>query len=140
MSEATVYTPRRSYTVLAGAGALLALLFAWEIGQSFDWATLFFAVVALLFAGVNLFSALSSVELTPTGLTAHRRFASPQHIDFRQIVSVATAARLSTGLSLVYYPLRGDGLLDLDTPRSLFLPSLERQEDLLATLQREIIE
>lgn len=140
MSKSLIYTPRRSYTLLAYVGALLALLFAWEIGQSFDWASLFFLVVALLFAGVNLLSALGSVELTPTGLTAHRRFAAPQHIDFRQIVSVAAAGRLTTGLSLVYYPLRGDGLLDLDTPRTLFLPSLERQEELLAILQREIIE
>ncbi len=140
MSEASLYQPRRSYTLLAYAGALVALLFAWEVGRTFAWPTLFFCVIALAYALTNLRSATTQVELTPTGLTCHRRFFAPLHIAFGQIVTATEAGRMTTGIALVYYPLAANGLIDLDDPRSLFLPALERQDELLAIVQREIVE
>jgi len=140
MSEELVYRPRRSYTLLAYLGALLALLFAWELGRDFAWSALFFFVIALVFAVINLHWATTRVELTPAGLTCCWRFSPTLHIDFRQIVTVAESGRMRTGLSFVYYPLAGDGLIDLDNPRSLFLPSLDRQDELLAIVQRKIVE
>ncbi|MBI3957257.1 MAG: hypothetical protein HY328_00510 [Chloroflexi bacterium] len=141
MSEYRLYRPRRSYTLMAYGGVLVALLFAWEVGRNFAWPTLFFFVIALAFAAVNLRSATTQVELTPTGLTCHRRFAvSPLHIDFRQIVTVTQAGHMTTGISLIYYPLAANGLIDLDDPRSLFLPAMERQDELLAIVQRGIVE
>ena len=140
MSEPQIYQPRRSYTGMAYGGALVALLFAWEVGRSFAWPTLFFLVIAMAFAAVNLRWAVTQVELTPAGLTCHRPFATPLHIDFRQIVAVAEAGRMTNGISLIYYPLAANGLIDLDNPRSLFLPAVERQDELLAIVQREIVE
>ncbi len=140
MSEDRLYRPQRSYTLMAYAGALVALLFAWEVGRNFAWPTLFFFVIALAFAAANLRWATTQVELTPTGLTCHRRFAAPLHIDFRQIVTVTQAGRMTTGITLIYYPLAANGLIDLDDPRSLFLPAMERQDELLAIVQQKIVE
>ena len=113
---------------MAYLGALVALLFAWELGRGFAWSIFFFLVIALAFSTTNLYWATSHVELTPTGLTCRRRLAASLHIDFRQIVSVAETGRITTGISLVYYPLADNGLIDLDNPRSLFLPGMERQD------------
>lgn len=140
MSDPQFYRPRRFYTLMAYGGALVALLFAWEVARTFAWPTLFFLIIALAFATVNLFWAAIQVELTPSGLTCHRRFAPPLHIDFRQIVTATEAGRGTTGISLVYYPLGSNGLIDLDNPRSFFLPGMERQDELLAIVQQEIVE
>jgi hypothetical protein len=125
---------------MAYGGALVALFFAWEVARSFAWATLFFLVIALAFATINLAWATTQVELTPTGLTCHRRFVAPRHINFRQIVTATDAGRGTTGISLVYYPLGSDGLIDLDNPLSFFLPGMERQDELLAIVQQEIVD
>lgn len=140
MSVPQFYRPRRSYTLMAYGGALVALLFAWEVARTFAWPTFFFLLVALAFATINLVWATTQVELTPTGLTCHRRFAPPLHINFRQIVTVTEVGRGTTGISLVYYPLGRNGFIDLDNPRSFFLPGMERQDELLAIVQQEIVE
>jgi len=125
---------------MAYLGALVGLLFAWELGQGFAWPALFFFVIALVFSLTNLRSATSQLEVLPSGLAFYRRFVAPLHIEFRQIVTVAEEGRMTKGISVIYYPLDENGLIDLDDPRSLFLPGMDRQDQLLEIVQQEIVE
>lgn len=138
MSNSTRYSPRPSYTLMVGLGLVVSLLFAWEVGQHFAWPTLFFFVCALGFVVVNLRWATTSIELTPTGMTVYRRLAAPQPINFRQMATVEVAGRTLKGITLIYYPLNERKLIDLDNPRSLFLPGLNDQAQLLEILQTQI--
>ncbi|MFZ1754846.1 MAG: hypothetical protein WBO46_15395 [Caldilineaceae bacterium] len=140
MSDVQVFRPRRSYGAMAGIGLLVALLFAWELTRNFAGGTLFFIGCALLFALVNLGWAVSTVELTETGLVRRRPLSGPLPIAFRQIATCEESGRMGKSISLIYYPLADNGLLDLDTPRSCFLPGVERQDELLAILQRKIVD
>lgn len=140
MSEAQRFRPRRSYTAMAWMGGLVALLFAWELNRTFSGATLFFLLVALLFSAVNLRWAISSVEVTPSGLLCHRPFAASLAIAFRQIATCEEAGRLGKGISLIYYPLADNGLIDLDRPLSYFLPGVENQPEMLALIERQLVD
>ncbi len=140
MSESRLFRPRPSYAPTAIGGMVVALLFAWELGQNFAWATLFFFLIALFFTAVNLLSAMSHVEVTPTGLIFYRRFRSPLDMEFRQIVTISEAGRMTSGLSLVYFPSGHNGLIDLDDPRSIFLPGVAHQDELLALVRQRIAE
>ena len=124
---------------MAGLGGLVALLFAWELYRSFAPATLFFLLIALYFFAVNLRWAVSSVALTPTGLIFHRPFAALS-ITFRQIATCEESGRMGKGISLIYYPLADNGLIDLDRPTSHFLPGVEGQAELLALVQGQLVD
>lgn len=139
-SEPLLYVARRIYSALTLLGVVVTLLFVWTLLQAFDWFALIFLTMAALFAIINLRWMLTRAELTPSGLTLHEPLLSPTHIDFRQMVVVYEAGRALPGISLVYYPLAGNGLVNMDEPRTLFLPALENQEELLSILNREIPE
>lgn len=130
-----IYNAHRRYGVMAVLGLVVALLFAWSLSARFGWFDLIFLSVTFLFALVNLRWLFTRAELTPGGLTVHEPLAPPQHIDFRQMVAVFEAGRALPGLSIVYYPLMTSGLVDMDQPRTLFLPAMERQAELLSVLQ-----
>ena len=140
MSEAQLFRPRRSYRLMAGLGGLVALLFAWELYRTFAGATLFFLLIALYFFATNLRWTVSSVELTSTGLICHRPFAAPLAIAFRQIATCEESGRMGKGISLIYYPLADNGLIDLDRPTSYFLPGVEGQSELLEIVQRQLVD
>lgn len=140
MSDAQLFRPRRSYTLMAWLGGLVALLFAWELNRTFAGATLFFFLIALFFFASNLRWAVSPVELTPTGLLCHRPFVAPLAIAFRQIATCQKSGRMGRGISLIYYPLADNGLIDLDRPISNFLPGVEGQSELLAIVQRQLVD
>jgi hypothetical protein len=139
-SEPHLYVARRIYGGLTLVGFLVILLFVWTLSQGFDWFTLIFLSLAALFAVVNLRWMLTRAELTPSGLTLHEPMLQPTHIDFRQMVAVYEAGRTLPGISLVYYPLAGNGLVNMDDPRTLFLPAMEKQDELLSILNHEIPE
>ncbi|RLT43533.1 MAG: hypothetical protein DWI57_04230 [Chloroflexi bacterium] len=140
MSDAQLFRPRRSYTLMAWLGLAVALLFAWELYQAFDGMTLFFLLIALCFFAANLRWAVSPVELTPNGLVCRRTFAAPLAIAFRQIATCEESGRMGKGISLIYYPLADNGLIDLDKPTSYFLPGLENQRELLEIVQRQLVD
>lgn len=140
MSNPRLYPAHRLYSLMTIVGIGVALLFAWTLTNRFDWFDLIFFVVASLFALINLRWMFTRGELTPSGLTLHEPLTGPTHIDFRQMVAVFEAGRMLPGVSLVYYPLRENGLLEMDEPHTLFLPAMERQDELLAVLNHEIPE
>lgn len=137
-SEPHLYQARRIYQMFTLLGVLVTLLFVWTLVQRFDWLTFVFLSFAAIFAIVNLRWALTRIELTPSGLTLYEPLNQPTHVDFRQMVTVNEAGRMFPGVSIVYYPVAQDGLLDMEDPRSLFFPALENQDELLSVLQHEI--
>ncbi len=137
-SEPHLYQARRIYQMFTLLGVLVTLLFVWTLVQRFDWLTFVFLSFAAIFAIINLRWALTRIELTPSGLTLYEPLNQPTHVDFRQMVTVNEAGRMFPGVSIVYYPVAQDGLLDMEDPRSLFFPALENQDELLSVLQHEI--
>ena len=151
-----MYRPRRIYRLLAIAGVAVAMLFLWEIMNRFSVAALFFLLATIGFAVVYLRWTLMRLELTPDGLTVHAPLQPPLHILFRQMVTCAEAGRVTSGLSLVYWPMircshdarnlrcahieTADGFVDTDAPRTLFLPAVKRQEKLLAVMREMRVE
>ena len=135
MNDALVYLPRPTYRLFAAGGAAVALLFAWEILNGFSLPALFFLLAALGCAAVHLRWALMRLELTADGVTVHAPLQAPLQILFRQMITCVEAGRITPGLSLVYWPARADGFVDMDAPRTLFLPAVARQEKLLAAMQ-----
>lgn len=140
MSEARRYRPRGVYRGLTLLGFAVCLLFGWELARAFSWATLFFLLIALFFALTNLRWSASPVDVSESGLLCHRPPAAPLAIGFRQIADCQESGRRSNAISLIYYPVTDGGMLDLDTPRSCFLPSVEDQEQLVATIQQRLVD
>ncbi len=133
-----VYPTHRIYPILAGAGVVVALLFVPALVRAFDWPAFFFCLLAVVFALINLRWMRIRAELTPSGLTIHDPLRPPAHLDFRQMVAAYEAGQIVPGVSLVYYPLDDKGLVDMENPRTLFLPAVEKQDELLGVLQREM--
>ena len=134
-----IFLPRPAYRLYSAGGAAVALLFAWEFMAEFSLPALFFLLVALGFAVVYLRWALMRLDLTADGVIVHAPPQAPRQLLFRQMITCVEAGRIMPGLSLVYWPVNADGLVDTDdAPRTLFLPALARQEQLLAALQERI--
>ncbi len=139
MSDASFFSAHSRYRLFAILGAVVTLLFVWDLTRLFALDTLFFFVVSLGFTLINLRWMLMKIELTPTGFTLHRPWQGPLHLDFRQVVAVHEEGRFVRAVSLVYYPVEpASGLVDMERPRSLFLPALERQDELVNVLRREM--
>jgi hypothetical protein len=137
-ADPRIYQTHRIHLILALIGMAVSLLFAWTLLESLDWMAILFLVAAIAFALVNLQRMFMRVELTPSGITLHDPFAAPRHVEFRQMVTVSEAGRIRPGVSVVYYPVRANGLVDMEEPYTLFIPALNRQDELLAILRREI--
>jgi uncharacterized protein (DUF58 family) len=139
-SDPRIYVASRIYRLLTLVGLAVALLFVWTLTQLFDLISFAFFLAAILFALMNVRWLLTRVELTPSGITRHDPISAPQHVDFRQMVTVSEAGRITPGVSIVYYPVAESGLVDMEEPRSIFLPAMEKQDELLAILHHEMLE
>ncbi len=126
------------YRLFVVVGIAIAMLFLWEILNNFTLPALFFLLATIGFSIVYLRWALMRLELTSDGLTVYAPLQPPLHIFFRQLITCTEAGRTMPGLSFVYWPITADGVVHTDTPRTLFLPAVEHQEDLFAFLQDHI--
>ncbi len=140
MTDAPVYLPRTTYRLFALGGAAVALLFLREILNGFSLPSLFFLLGAIAFALVHIRWALLRLELTADGVTVRAPMQAPTQIQFRQMITCEEAGRFMPGVSLVYWPVSVDGIVETDVPRTLFLPAVARQDELLAALQERIPE
>ena len=134
-ANSTTYRPHARYVLITAVAALSIPALIWLLLRGVDLAGvlfLLFAVVLLFFAVRGL---LSRVEVDERGLTLLQPLARPQVVQYRQLAEVSEEGRLQRVILLLYHPLRPDGLLDLDDLRSLALPALEEQSDLLEILQ-----
>ena len=140
MTDAPVYLPRTTYRLFAAGGAAVALLFLREILNGFSLPSLFFLLGAIAFALIHVRWALMRLELTADGVTVRAPMQATMQIQFRQMITCEEAGRFMPGVSLVYWPVSTEGIVEMDVPRTQFLPAVARQEELLATLQERIPE
>ncbi len=131
----TIYRPHARYVLITAVAALSIPALIWLLLRGVDLAGVLFLLfaVGLLFFAVR--GLLSRVEVDERGLTLRQPLARPQAVQYRQLAEVSEEGRLQRVILLLYHPLRPDGLLDLDDLRSLALPALEEQSDLLEILQ-----
>ena len=131
----TTYRPHPRYVLVTAIAALSIPALIWLLLRGVDLA----GVLFLLFAAGLLFFAvrglLSHVEVDGHGLTLLQPLARPQAVQYRQLAEVSEEGRLQRVILLLYHPLRPDGLIELDDLRSLALPALEEQAELLEFLQ-----
>ncbi|MDE0631671.1 MAG: hypothetical protein OXH73_09230 [Caldilineaceae bacterium] len=140
MTDAPVYLPRTTYRLFALGGAAVALLFLREILNGFSLPSLFFLLGAIAFALIHVRWALMRLELTADGVTVRAPVQATTQIQFRQMITCEEAGRFMPGVSLVYWPVSAEGIVEMDVPRTLFLPAVARQDELLAALQERIPE
>ena len=138
MTEAPVFLPRTTYRLFAVGGAAVVLLFLWEILNGFSLPALFFLLGAIGFTLIHVRWALMQLELTAGGMTVRAPLQAPLQLQFRQMITCEEAGRFMPGVSLVYWPVSADGIVETDVPRTQFLPAVARQEELLAALQERI--
>ncbi len=134
----TIFPAHRRYRFYFVGGVGLTLLFTWEVVRRFSPELAIFLGMSLIIALWSARKMGSRVELTPIGVTLHTPFSPAQHLDFRQLLSAGEEGRRSKIITLIYYPVGGDGLLDLQNPLTLFLPEVEEQERLMAIIHREM--
>ena len=140
MTDTPVYLPRTTYRLFAAGGAAVALLFLWEILNGFSLPSLFFLLGAIAFALIHVRWALMRMELTADGVTVRAPMQATMQIQFRQMITCEEAGRFMPGVSLVYWPVSAEGIVEMDVPRTQFLPAVARQDELLAALQERIPE
>jgi hypothetical protein len=134
-STAVTFRPHASYVLIAGVAIIAVPVLLWLLWREVELATvlfLLFAVGLLLFAVRSL---LSRVEVDEHGLMIFRPLAAPQQVQFRQLLEVSEEGRFQRVIVLLYHPLQPQGLVALDDLRSLALPAVEAQTELLELLQ-----
>jgi uncharacterized membrane protein YfcA len=129
------YRAHSRYVLIAGVAAICVALLGWVLLQGYDLATLLFFIFAALLLLLALRSGASRVEADAVGLTLFRPLAQPQRIHYRQVAQATEEGRVQRVIVILYYPLGADGLVELDAMRSLALPALEDQIELLHVLQ-----
>ena len=139
INQPTNYRASMRYRLMALVGLLVAIAFGWTLaarhgrGQGLAYDALFFFLVMIGFTFWSLYQALGRVELADRELTLRMPLSAPRTIEYRQLFSATENGRVGgRSVSLVYHPLRADGLLDLDDARSMTLPEVEGQDELLA--------
>lgn len=133
-----IYTGHIWYRVLAALCVLLALLFAWQLTNRWDWG-------ALLFLGVAIWSAFrclklmsSKVELAEDRVRLLAMGAAPREVEYRQLSAVYEEGRGLKSILLLYQPRSETGLITPDEERSLQLPAVNQHEELLAALTAKV--
>lgn len=132
--QVTIFRPQSRYGLFAMVAALMAVLFAWNLAHQMDFGALFFFVACLAIVVWSVRQMLARVEVDATGLTVYQLPGSPRRIEFRQVAAVHEGGRFLKLIVLVYQGLRPDGLVDPDDTRSVALPSVEDQAELLDLL------
>ena len=131
----TTYRPVERYAFLGGAGLLAALFCGWALWRTFDWITLIFLFGCLFAAASFGVQLLGRVEVDATGLRLETPLGA-RRVEFRQLDSATEAGRLLRVVVVTYHPLLENGLLDLDDLRSVTLPAVNQQYELLELLQQ----
>lgn len=131
----TSYRPHPRYALIAGIAGISILALLWLLWRRLELGSLLFLIFAAGLLVFALRSIFSRVEVDARGLTLVRPLSPPLSVQFRQLVEVSEEGRFQRVLLLLYHPLRPDGLLDLDDLRSVALPALDDQPELIELLQ-----
>lgn len=138
MVEPKQYPIHPRYKLLALLCLLLAALFGWNLRARFTWEETFFFVILLVIAAWSLALSFSHVALTAEQITLSTPWRGSQQVEFRQLISVSENGRFNPVLTLIYHPRLANNLLDLDDARSLILPAVDEQDELLASLEARV--
>jgi hypothetical protein len=133
--QPVIYRPHTRYVLYAGVSLVMAAAFVWLLWRQYEGGALLFLVVALGGAIWSVANLLSRVEVDATSLVVRVPLLPARRIDLRQLSEVTESGRFLPALVILYYPLRADGLVDLDDLHSQILPAVEDQADLLEFLQ-----
>lgn len=125
------------YWLLGGAALIAGVLLLFELRKGFTWEVIVFAAIALLGGAWALWMATTSVEISDEGLRL-KRLVGSQMVKWQQMISVTTQGRFLRVLTILYYPRRENGLVDTDAVRSLLMPSVKNQDELLAALEAKV--
>lgn len=135
MLEPKQYPIHPRYKWFALFCLLLAALLGWNVSQDFTWEAIFFLVILLTIATWSLLLGFSHVTLTAEQITLYTPLIGTRRVALRQLISVSENGRFNRVLTLIYHPRLANNLLDLDDVRSLILPTVDGQDELLATLE-----
>jgi len=132
-----IYRPHSRYVLYAGVSLVMAVAFVWLLRNQYEGGAVFFLLVSLGAALWSVGNLLSRVEVDAVSLVVRLPLLPARRIDIRQLAEVTENGRFVPALVVLYYPLRADGLVDLDDLRSQTLPAVEDQADLLQFLQEK---
>ncbi len=132
------YAAHPKYRLWAAAWAAVAGVSAWQLRQGIDAGALLFLGIALALLVWYGREVGSTVTLEGRRLRLHRPLAADAVVEFRQLAAVHQEGRIGASILLHYHPLAADGLVALDNLRSLALPALVDQEELMGILQKEV--
>jgi hypothetical protein len=104
-----------------------------------NWETIFFFVVGMVGGLWALWMATTVVTATNSGLTV-KRLTSSQSVDYQQIRSSSDTGRLFRILAILYHPRNANGLVNTEEIRSLLMPGLAHQDDLVQLLEQRVTE
>jgi hypothetical protein len=132
-----VWDAEGRYWLLGGAAVISGVMLLYELRKGFTWAVIVFALVALLGSAWALWMATTSVEVSDEGLRL-KRLVGTQMVNWQQMISVTAQGRFIRVLTVLYYPRSENGLVDTDAVRSLLMPSVKNQGELLAVLEARV--
>ena len=138
MSESKRYPSHLRYKFVALFCFLLLINFGWQLMRYFSLETLFFFCIGLALVIWALYAMVSYVETNANGIVLCTPLRAVRKVEFRQLISVSENGRFNPVLTLVYHPWLPNGLLDLDDARSLILPAVRDQQELLALLEARL--
>jgi hypothetical protein len=134
-TTAATFRPHARYVLIAGIALLSVAALLWLLWRELDLAGVLFLLFAVGLLFFALHSLRSRVEVDEHALTLFRPLAPPLQVQFRQLAEVSEEGRFQRVILVLYYPLRPDGQVELDDLRSLALPAVEEQTELLELLQ-----
>lgn len=145
------------YYVLTAGVLLLLVLLGWDLWHNATPATFLFVGIVLVItlwfiSALGVRVTLAPAELTiirpPWSLLSIFGYVSSvidlgdnpptKAIAYRQLISVEESGRFFSTLTLLYYPVAPDGLLDLEQIANLTLPIVRNQQDLRERLEAAI--
>ncbi len=139
MLEPKQYPIHPRHKLLALLCLLLAALFGWNVSRDFTWEATFFLTILLAISAWSFALSFSRVVLTAEQITLYTPLRGEHRVELRQLISVSENGRFNRVLTLIYHPRLTNHLLDLDDVRSLILPTVDGQDELLATLEGSVL-
>jgi hypothetical protein len=135
---AMVFTGHNLYRLLTALCVVLALLFAWQLSNRWDWGALFFLAIAL-WSALRCYRLMSSkVEVTEDRVRIVTPGGALREVEFRQFSAVYEEGRGLKSIMLLYHPRTEQGIISIDVEQNLVLPAVNQHEELLAALTAKV--
>ena len=134
--EPAGYPPHPRYLLYLVVALGACIYLGWLFLRAPEWTYLFFIALCVASAAWAAWNLGTAVATDASSIVVRTPLGRARRVDYRQFAEVAPGGRFLPTLVVLYYPLRADGLLDLDELRSLHLPATEARDELLADLQK----